>query len=445
MRAGVVAIVLGAVLALPAAAAGQEPQVFRFDGGGYDRAAALTTDGAGNSYTAGSAEAKRGASSFVVVKTGPDGARRWTARYDGSRGGVGGDARAVAVDAAGNVYAAGSVHDGMIFAQNYDYLVVKFAPDGTQRWAYRYNGAGNGTDLVSALVVDGAGNVYVTGTSYGQGADWATLKFSADGALRWERRLTGTGLSNDGAAGVALLPDGNVVVAGSAQNNGDQQTSDAETVAYDAQGAIVWRARWTDTAASHELISDLDVDASGRIALTGTTAEDASPYVVPAPVTLRYDKSGGLLQTIRGDGGSSVDLDPAGNLYLAGFSEQGSPSVAKYDPAGARAWTAPLQTPGEFLAKLLVAADSTGAVTVAATARGASSADGGQRTIRLAADGRERWRNLFDGRDDPGQHDEVAALAIDGNDAALVAGTTWNGYGALRGTAKDIVTLKFAR
>ena len=72
MRAGIVAVVLGAGLALPAAAAGQSPQVFRFDGGGYDRAAAITTDGAGNSYVAGSAEAKKGASSFVVVK---DGAR----------------------------------------------------------------------------------------------------------------------------------------------------------------------------------------------------------------------------------------------------------------------------------------------------------------------------------------------------------------------------------
>jgi len=442
MRAGIVAVVLGAGLALPAAAAAQSPQVFRFDGGGYDRAAAITTDGAGNSYVAGSAEAKKGASSFVVVK---DGAKRWTARYDGSRGGAGGEARAVAVDGAGNVYAAGSISDGAVFGQNFDYLIVKFGPDGKQRWAYRYNGPGNGGDAVSALVVDGAGNAYVTGSSYGQGFDWATLKLSPSGALLWERRLTGAGPSDDGAVDMKMLPDGNLVVGGVTQNTGDRQTNDAETVAYDAQGAIVWRARWTDTDASHELVSDLDVDASGRIALTGTTAPDASPYVVPSPVTLRYDRSGGLLQTIRGDGGSSVDLDPAGNLYLAGFSEQGTPSVAKYDVSGARAWTAPLQTPGEFLAKLLVAADSTGTVTVAATARGASSADGGQRTIRLAPDGREQWRSLFDGRDDPGQHDEVAALAIDSGDAALVAGTTWNGYGALRGTAKDIVTLKFAR
>ena len=125
MRAGIVAVVLGAGLALPAAAAGQSPQVFRFDGGGYDRAAAITTDGAGNSYVAGSAEAKKGASSFVVVK---DGAKRWTARYDGSRGGAGGEARAVAVDGAGNVYAAGSISDGAVFGQNFDYLVVKFGP-----------------------------------------------------------------------------------------------------------------------------------------------------------------------------------------------------------------------------------------------------------------------------------------------------------------------------
>ena len=446
MRTGVVVTVLGAVLALPAAAAGQDPQVFRFDGGGYDRAAALTTDAAGNSYVAGSAEAKkRGASSFVVVKTGPDGARRWTARYDGSRGGAGGEARAVSVDAAGNVYAAGSISDGAVFGQNLDYLIVKFGPDGTQRWAYRYNGPGNGTDLPSAVVVDEAGNAYVTGSSYGQGFDWATLKFAPGGALLWERRLTGAGFSNDGPAGMVRLPDGSLVVAGVTQNTGDGATNDAEAVAYDPQGAIVWRTRWSDTAASHELIADLDVDASGRVALTGTTAPDASPYVVPVPITLRVDRSGGLLPAIRGDGGTSVDLDPAGNLHLAGVGEDGTPSVAKYDAAGRRLWTASLSRAGRFLANPLVAADSLGAVTVAATARGASFRDGGYQTVRFTPDGGEVWRHEFDGRDDPGQHDDVGALAIDSSDAALVTGTSWNGYGALGGTAKDIVTLRFAR
>ena len=446
MRAAAIAIALGAVLATPAAAAGQAPQLIRFDGGAYDRAAAITTDGAGNSYVGGSVESPGGASPFAVVKLGPDGTRRWTARYDGSRGGVGGEARAVAVDAAGNVYAAGYVHDGVIFNQNYDYLVVKFAPDGTPRWAQCYNGPGNNSDFASAVLVDGAGSVHVTGFSYGQGYDWATLKFAPDGALRWERRLSGPGSSDDRAAGMALLPDGNLVVSGVMQNTGDGLTNDAETLAYDVQGSIAWRARWSDTTASHELVSDLDVDASGRIAITGTTAESPSPYAPPSAVTLRYDSSGGLLQTIRADGGSSVDVDAAGNFYLAGFfvAPPGLSSVARYDAAGGRVWATPLTAgSSDALSAPLVAADSTGAVTVAATVRDPSTGNGDYLTMRFAADGRELWRYRFHGQDDPGQQDEVAGLAIDSGDAALVTGTSWNGYVSIGGTATDIVTLKF--
>ena len=449
MRAAAVIIALGAALAVPATAAGQAPQIIRFDGGAYDDAAAIVTDGAGNTFVGGSAESTAGASPFVVVKLGPDGARRWTARYDGARGGVGGEARAVAVDAAGNVYAAGFVHDGVIFNQNYDYLVVKFAPDGTQRWAQRYNGPGNNADFATAVAVDGSGNVHVTGFSYGEGYDWATLKFASDGALRWERRLSGPGIADDRAADMALLPDGNLVVSGTTQNTGDRLTNDAETVAYDAAGTIAWRARWSDTTASHEVVLDLDVDAAGRIAITGTTAENASPYVFQFPITLRYDRSGGLLQTIR-NGGSSVDVDAAGNLYVAGFfiepadAPATSSSVVKHDAAGSRVWEMPLTVgANEFLASPYVAADSAGAVTVAGTLRDLSNHQSDYLVIRLGADGRELWRYRFSGVNSPGQQDEVAGVAIDAGGAALVTGTSWNDYVSSGGTATDIVTLKF--
>jgi uncharacterized delta-60 repeat protein len=445
MRAAALAVALGFVLTPPAAAA-ESPQVLRFDGGAYDRAGAITTDGAGNSYLAGSAESREGASPFVVVKLAPDGTRHWTARYDGSRGGVGGEARAVAVDAAGNVYAAGYLHDGVIFNQNYDYLVVKFGPDGRQRWAQRYNGPGNNSDFATQVVVDGAGNAVVTGFSYGQGYDWATLKFAPDGALLWERRLSGPGSSDDRAVDMALLPDGKLVVSGVVQNAGDGRTGDAETLAYDAHGTVVWRASWSDTAISHEVVSAIDADASGRIAITGTTAENASPYAVPFPLTLRYDRNGGLLQTIRSDGGSSVDVDAAGNLYLAGsfVTPPESSSVAKYDAAGNRLWRAGLTVAaGDALSSPLVAADSAGAVTVAGTVSDTSTGDGDFLTIRYAPEGRELWRYRFVGLNAPGQHDFVAGLAIDTSDAALVTGTSWNGHVSSGGTATDIVTLKF--
>ena len=446
--AGAVGAVLGVALSLPAAAAGETPQLIRFHGGGYDRAGAITADGSGNSYLGGAVETTDGASSFAVVKLGPDGAVRWTARYDGSRGGVGGQANAVAVDAAGNVYAAGYIGDGVIFNTNYDYLVVKFGADGTQRWAQRYDGPGVNTDFAEQVVVDAAGNVYATGFSYGADFDydWATLKFAADGALRWERRLDVPGRSDDRAADMALLPDGNVVVSGVTQPGGERfPDNDAETVAYDPQGTIVWQARWSDTAASHEFVFDLDVDASGRIAITGTTQENTSPYVPPFPLTLRYDAGGALLQTIRSDGGASVDVDAAGNVFVAGTFVTSPSTVAKFSASGARVWSAPLAVgAGDALSWPFVAADSAGAVTVGGTVSDTSTGSGDYLTIRFAPDGRELWRHRFGGVADPGQQDQVAGVAIDAAGAALVTGTSWNGYQSIGGTATDIVTLKFA-
>jgi len=58
MRAAVIAIAVGAVVAGPATATAQSPQVLRFHGGAYDRAAAIVADGSGNGYVGGSVESR---------------------------------------------------------------------------------------------------------------------------------------------------------------------------------------------------------------------------------------------------------------------------------------------------------------------------------------------------------------------------------------------------
>jgi hypothetical protein len=317
-----------------------------------------------------------------------------------------------------------------------------------QRWAHRYNGPGNVYDFARQVAVDGAGNVYVTGFSHGEafGYDWATLKLSPTGGLLWERRVSGPGQSDDRASELALLPGGNLVVAGVTQTGGEQfPDNDVELVAYDPQGSVAWQRRWSDTAASHELVFDLDVDGSGRIAITGTTQENPGPYAPPFPLTLRYDGGGTLLQTIRTDGGSSVDVDAAGNFYVTGSFVTSPSTVAKFSAGGARVWSTPLTVgAGDALWPPLVAADAAGAVTVAGTVSDTSTGAGDFITIRFAADGRELWRHRFAGRAEPGEQDQVADLAIDAAGAALVTGTSWNGYVSMGGTAEDIVTLKFA-
>ena len=247
MRSGVVAVTLGAVLALPAAAAGQDPQAFRFDGGGYDRAAAITTDAAGNSFVAGSARPKR-SSSFVVVKTGPDGARRWTARYDGSRGGPR-EARRARWPSTAPATCTPPARSATARSSGRDCATISIVGVRPRR------DAALGVPLQrprqrhrppSAVVLDEVDKDDVTGSSYGQGFDWATLKLgprrgAALGAPATRRPASPTTVRAD----MVRSPDGNLGRAGVTQNSGDGQTNDAETVAYDPEGAIAWRSRWS--------------------------------------------------------------------------------------------------------------------------------------------------------------------------------------------------------
>ena len=80
------------------------------------------------------------------------------------------------MDGSGNVYVTGRSYGS---GTDYDYATLKYDPDGNQLWIQRYNGPGNALDEATAIAVDGAGNVYVTGFGSGSGTDYdyATLKY----------------------------------------------------------------------------------------------------------------------------------------------------------------------------------------------------------------------------------------------------------------------------
>ena len=83
---------------------------------------------------------------------------------------------AIRVDGQGNVYVTGWSHGG---DTGLNYATVKYSPDGDELWVVRYVG-GNGYDYASAMALDAAGNVYVTGRSLGDGNryEFATIKYS---------------------------------------------------------------------------------------------------------------------------------------------------------------------------------------------------------------------------------------------------------------------------
>ena len=91
---------------------------------------------------------------------------------------------AIAVDGSGNVYVTGI---GKELLTSWDYTTIKYNAAGGEVWIARYNGPGNSADEASALVLDGAGNVYVTGRSNGAGTgeDYATVKYNSAGLELW--------------------------------------------------------------------------------------------------------------------------------------------------------------------------------------------------------------------------------------------------------------------
>src|SRR5574338_493446 len=111
----------------------------------------------------------------------------WVARYDGPLNAYD-IAWAIAIDNAGNVYVGG--HSWGI-GTRLDYTILKYNSAGKEEWVARYNATGNGDDQLGGLVVDGSGNVYVTGFSVSDNQshfDCVTIKYNSAGQQQWLAR-----------------------------------------------------------------------------------------------------------------------------------------------------------------------------------------------------------------------------------------------------------------
>jgi hypothetical protein len=442
---------MGVVAILGVRAGAASPDTFRYDGGRYDRASGIAVDAAGSWYVPGYIERTDGRSSFGVIKHRAGGAVEWVGVYNGSSGGPNGTAVAAAVDPAGNVYAAGYVFNWGTSIGALDYLIVKFDVDGVQRWSIRYDGPGHNYDSAQWLALDTAGNVYVTGRSYGSSFDWATLKISAAGSVLWTQRFdTPLQGSDDDPMGLAVDGLGNVVVAGRAANASGAPGNDVKAIKYSAFGQIVWQAAFTDTPQSDDVASAMAVDASGSVVVTGQTSATASPEQPVFPFLVKFGPDGQLDFALRdaAAGGSAVAVDAQSNIYVAGTSAPAfaTPYTAgsKFSADGVLQWTTPIPDTSSMSVNVYrLVVDSTGAPFLAGAAVDRNTSTRDFLTIALSAAGATRWQHRFNGAGSG--NDDVAGLALDPEGNLLVSGTAWGGYVSSGGTAEDIVTLKFAR
>lgn len=410
-RPAAYALVAFFVLGAFAASAQTSPQVIRFESPGFDLPESASKDAAGIIYVAGSVPQSNGAqTAFAVLKYNPLGGVAWVAHYNALTGAFNGSAIAVAVDAAGNVYAIGRVQPDLV-SYAHDFLVVKFNSSGVQQWADRVpNGIGR------RIVVGSDGSVYATGSFQG---DWLTIKYQPTGKRSWEQRGSIPGQPMD----MEIDGGDNIVVTGFSRPFLNSPVVDITTLKYDASGNEVFRTTFSDTAQSDDIPFDLDLDAQGNTWVTGLT--QPGPYDPQVPITLKYGPSGDLLVSIRAAvaGGFSVEADAAGDIYLAGASAAG-----KFSASGALFWERPLSFPAKR-----ILADSSGCAYVA----GSQFYSGDYLTAKYDPFGNQIFQHTFNG---PGNgNDQVSDITLDNSENLFVIGSSRIDSSVF----EDILLLKF--
>lgn len=146
---------------------------------GYDRGYAIVIDSNDNSFVTGSSVGSNGYSDIITIKYDQDGNEEWVARYDGLGNNID-VGEAIALDPFGNVCVTGRSQN---IVSNYDYVTIKYNPDGETCWVVVYNYLSNLDDEAFAITTDDSGYIYVTGYSMGFTSmrDYCTIKYYQGG------------------------------------------------------------------------------------------------------------------------------------------------------------------------------------------------------------------------------------------------------------------------
>jgi hypothetical protein len=338
-------------------------------------------------------------------------------------GNVGDVARAVGVDAAGNVFVTGYSSCG--------HKTVKYNAAGQELWENCDTNFG----ALAGLVVDPAGAVCVAGGS-------VATKYAATGALFWTAPFNdGAGSSNGLVTGIAVDSAGSFYVTGSIA---DTNAPGILTVKYNPNGQQVWATRHPGT--TDDFAQEVAVDGAGNAYVCGAVLT-ATSYDF---IVIKYDAYGTPVWTNTYDGPTSgqdiaahLTLDNAGFVYVTGWSPGTNYvndfATIKYDAAGSQVWVARYQGPGGGEDNPHgLAVDAFGNVYVAGSSVGADY-QYHIATIKYAPDGTPLWLQRYTGP--ANGNDYCRALALDNAGNVYVQGHSDTGPGPTPTT--EVVTLSY--
>lgn len=324
-------------------------------------------------------------------------------------------------------------------------LLPSVASSLQEEWVRQYSsGFSPEFDSPFDIAVDANGDVYVTGLSWGTNNiyDMATIKYNSAGDILWARRYNGIADSWDDGRVIAFDPQGNVYVTG--WTHSDEHFFDYVTIKYDASGAQQWVAQYDNAPGNDDRAVDMAVDASGNVYVTGTSSQlgNADDYA-----TVKYNSLGELQWVARYNGpGNTQDravglaIDGEGNVYVTGYSGEGSENrsdyvTVKYNSSGVQQWTARYNNYWDYATDIAVDASANVYVTGYSYAFGTYF---DYVTVKYSTRGVQKWVKRFNG---PGTSDDFAYdLEIDASGNVIVTGDAF----FVPGSGSDFGTVKYS-
>ena len=409
-----------------------------------DEVSSMTVDVSGNVYVTGYSIVSGNDKDFITIKYNSAGVSQWTSRYNNPAMNDDDEAISLTTDDMGNVYVTGFSKGNGTFK---DYLTVKYSPSGNELWTARYNGTGNDDDIAVSVEVTNSGNVIVSGTSVGDltSEDYLTIMYNSNGAEQWTARYN-YDLVDDIEIAKSMTVDGfgNVYVTGFSY--GLSKNEDYAVVKYNSSGSEQWVARYNGPSDSYDISTDIITDISGNVYVTGYSFDNVS---LEDYATIKYNSYGEQQWVSKFNGASgkfdianSITTDNAGNVFVTGYSYDVNSSedyaTIKYNSAGGQQWVSLYNGTGnDFDIATSIKSDVNGNVYVAGYSYGSGTQEDFA-TVKYNSNGDQQWAEIFNG--DADSSDIAASLAIDQSGNIYTSG-----YSYVTSSGFDFITIKYSQ